>query len=509
MAIREGFQGPGERAALTGSVRVSRDRNTQLSVDCLIRGVEDGGPPPESLLVQITRFATVVAQKLADENTPLDRLEVRCLAITEPGSASGEAVRPASIEFDIRGVGPNVARTDLLRLAVETATERTRWHGPGQEVVVRVGSVEAAAMPDRRDLHPPNDAPTKTAVAASNEAPLAASPDVSTGRPGNRPRWIILVGAALAVLVAIVIGGQLLETVSPVQAPVSAPTPAPTVAPALAPTVAPALAPTVAPALAPTVAPTPAPNVAPTLASTVAPTLAPTVAPALAPTVAPALAPTDAPTLAPTVSPVVVAGVDTAPSPTVAPQPRPLLDVPFATRSQAGWPDDRDGVAWFAEDGYHLLARTPGQFVAIGATRGPSLSDVRVSLSYRKVAGPQGGGVGLILRDQEPDRRNGLNQDGRYYVLEVSDRGEVGIWRREIDTWVELVPWTRSGAVRPAADGNLIEASAVGQQLTLLVNGTQAASATDSGLAQGGVGVFLGGDGNEAVLERLAVQAPG
>jgi hypothetical protein len=495
MAIREGFQVPGERAALTGSVRVSRDRNTQLSVECLIRGVEDGGPPPEALLVQITRFATVVAQKLADENTPLDRLEVRCLAIAEPGSASGEGVRPASIEFDIRGDGPTVAREDLLRLAVETATERTRWHGPGQQVMVRVGSVDVAARPGRRDLHPPNDAPTKTAVAASTEAPLAASPEVSTGRRGNRPRWIILVGATLAVLMATAVGGQLLESVSPVQAPVSGPTVAPQ-----------ALAlPTALAQPASLLAPTPAPTAAPTAA----PALAPTIAPTPAPTIAPTPAPTAAATLAPTVSPVVVAGVDTAPSPTVAPQPRSLLDVPFATRSQAGWPDDRDGVAWFAADGYHLLARTPGRFVAIGATRGPSLSDVLVSLSYRKVAGPQGGGVGLILRDQEPDRRNGLNQDGRYYVLEVSDRGEVGIWRREIDTWVELVPWTRSGAVRPAADGNLIEARAVGQRLTLLVNGTQTASATDSGLPQGGVGVFLGGDGNEAVLERLAVQAPG
>ena len=97
---------------------------------------------------------------------------------------------------------------------------------------------------------------------------------------------------------------------------------------------------------------------------------------------------------------------------------------------------------------------------------------------------------------------------GHFYVLEVSDTGDVGMWRREADTWVELVPWTRSAAVRSAADGNLIEARASGSRLTLLVNGAEAAGATDSALGPGGIGVFLGGDDNEAILEHLAIQIP-
>jgi hypothetical protein len=165
-------------------------------------------------------------------------------------------------------------------------------------------------------------------------------------------------------------------------------------------------------------------------------------------------------------------------------------------------------VGTYGAGGYHLAARTPGQFVALGVPQSPTLADVAVSLTFRKVSGPPGGGVGIILRDQEPAQRNGLAQNGHYYVLEVSDRGEVGIWRRDATEWVDLVPWTPSTAARPAEAGNVIEARAIGSRLSLLVNGVEAATATDTTLATGTVGVFLGGDGNEAVLEDLAIRTP-
>jgi hypothetical protein len=165
-------------------------------------------------------------------------------------------------------------------------------------------------------------------------------------------------------------------------------------------------------------------------------------------------------------------------------------------------------VAWFAPDGYHLRARTPGRFVALSVAQTSATGDVTTQLRYRKVAGPPGGGVGIILRDQATEPRTGADQTGRFYVLEVSDTGNVGIWRRDGDNWVDLVPWTASSAVQPAAAGNLLEARAEGSRLTLRVNGVEAAAATDATLGPGAVGIFLGGDDNEAVLDQLTVQTP-
>jgi hypothetical protein len=85
----------------------------------------------------------------------------------------------------------------------------------------------------------------------------------------------------------------------------------------------------------------------------------------------------------------------------------------------------------------------------------------------------------------------------------------VGAWRRERDRWIDLMPWTRSEAVHPGGAVNELMVRATGPELTFLVNGIQVASLVDRALAEGGVGVFVGGDLNEVALERFVVQVPG
>jgi hypothetical protein len=187
---------------------------------------------------------------------------------------------------------------------------------------------------------------------------------------------------------------------------------------------------------------------------------------------------------------------------------RTVLEEDFTT-NQRQWPDNPQATAWITDGAYHLFARQPGQFVAIGAPMTESLRDVVVTASFRKVRGPPGGGYGVIVRDQGPGPRDGLNQEGRYYVLEVGDRGEVGIWRREEDHWVDLLPWTPSEAVRPGDAANELQVQAMGSQLVFRVNGTEVAKVEDSVLPEGGVGVFVGGDFNEVLLDRFIVQVPG
>jgi LPXTG-site transpeptidase (sortase) family protein len=170
------------------------------------------------------------------------------------------------------------------------------------------------------------------------------------------------------------------------------------------------------------------------------------------------------------------------------------------------WPHDPASTAWHAGDGYRLFARRPGQFVALTAPVAAPLRDVAVTAAFRKVGGPPGGGYGLLVRDQGPGPRDGSSQDGRFYVFEAGDRGEVGVWRREDDRWVDLLPWTPSDAVRPGDAANELTVQAVGQRVTFLVNGSVVASLTDPLWADGAVGVFVGGDLNEVVLDRFVLQ---
>ena len=185
-----------------------------------------------------------------------------------------------------------------------------------------------------------------------------------------------------------------------------------------------------------------------------------------------------------------------APDATSQPSPtlRTVLDERFAD-NRRGWPDDPQATAAFADGAYRLRARQPGRFVAVTGM-------------FRKVGGPPGGGYGLIVRDRGPGPRDGLYQGGQYYVLEVGDRGELGICRREGDHWVDLLPWTPSAAVRPGLAANELAVRAVGQRLTFFVNGVEVASRADPVLPDGGVGIFVGGDLNEVVAEHFAVQLP-
>jgi hypothetical protein len=73
---------------------------------------------------------------------------------------------------------------------------------------------------------------------------------------------------------------------------------------------------------------------------------------------------------------------------------------------------------------------------------------------------------------------------------------------------VDLVPWKRSEAVKTGTGTNELTASAIGNRLSLSVNGTQVASITDGTFSSGNVGLFTGGDGNQVVVDRFSVQAP-
>jgi hypothetical protein len=210
----------------------------------------------------------------------------------------------------------------------------------------------------------------------------------------------------------------------------------------------------------------------------------------------------------PTAAPTATAEVHPTAVPTPVPTPivtRPKLGFAAGQNAGTAWPSDPGSTAWLSGDGYHLFAREAQKFVAIGVLS-DQLRDVAVSATFHKTSGPPGGGYGIILRDQGPGARDGLNQAGRYYVLEVGDRGETGIWRREQSSWVDVQPWSASPAVRVGSAENELVVKAVGDQLTLRVNGVEVASKRDAELGAGGVGVFLGGDQNQAVLTQLTVE---
>jgi hypothetical protein len=201
------------------------------------------------------------------------------------------------------------------------------------------------------------------------------------------------------------------------------------------------------------------------------------------------------------------AAPEAPPGSTATPELADLMDATFSGNPY-GWPDNPGSTAFLAEGIYHLVVRTPGMHVAVGAPLGSPLGDGDVAARFQKAGGPPGGGYGIIVRAQPDSHLDGIDQGGHFYVFEVDDRGEVGVRRRDVDHWVDILPWTRSAAARPADAENLLTVQASGPRLTFLVNGTQVFSREEPNSSEGGVGVFAAGEANEVEVLRFMVRVP-
>jgi hypothetical protein len=196
------------------------------------------------------------------------------------------------------------------------------------------------------------------------------------------------------------------------------------------------------------------------------------------------------------------------PVPTVAAPSAPRLLVAPGFGAVTQWPNDPEGTAWFANGEYHLYARKPGRFVAVGVPLPSPVGDVVVSAQFHKVGGPPGGGYGVIIRDQSAvSEHDGRSQAGQYLTLAVDDRGDFGVWQRDQTHWIDIVPWTHSGVVHLDTEANALVVSTHGTTLRFAVNGTVVADLAYEVLpATGGVGIFVGGDLNQVALEWLTIE---
>src|SRR5579859_2445158 len=229
---------------------------------------------------------------------------------------------------------------------------------------------------------------------------------------------------------------------------------------------------------------------------------------------------TTAPAPAPTVAPPTIISVrdlSTAnpevPTPESQAQPTSvptsvgtLFDQPL-TSPIPGWTNEPAGPAWFAPDGYHLLAREPGRFVATSVPLPRSVQDVTLTATFHKAGGPPGSGYGLIFRDQTAaTERDGRNQAGQFLVAEVGDRGDIGVWQRDDTRWVDIVPWKHADVVHTDRTPNTLAVTTHGSSVLFQVNGATVATLNYDRLPNGGnAGIFVGGDLNEVTLERLQI----
>jgi len=211
-------------------------------------------------------------------------------------------------------------------------------------------------------------------------------------------------------------------------------------------------------------------------------------------------------TAAPTIVPPTA--IPATPTPAPSPTPAPVFGEQL-NRPLPGWTNDPRGTAWFAGSDYRLFARDTSRFVATGVPLDHPAQDLTLTAQFHKLDGPPGGGYGLIVRDQGASaERDGRNQSGKYLVLEVGDRGDIGIWQRADDQWIDIVPWQHSDAVNQDQIPNIMSVTTRGDTLEFQVNSQIVAQVTYDHTklpTTGGVGIFVGGDLNEVALDWLRI----
>jgi len=151
------------------------------------------------------------------------------------------------------------------------------------------------------------------------------------------------------------------------------------------------------------------------------------------------------------------------------------------TNTDSGW--NQGGGADYADGVYQIEVREPQ--TKVWANPGQSFSDVIIDVDATTLAGPFDNDFGVQCRvtDSENYYFMLISADG-FQVIGAVIEGEAAFLSDDV-----MQP---SDAILQGNETNHLRAACVGPELTLTVNGTLVAQATDDSLEEGDVGLMAG-----------------
>ncbi|MCL4560260.1 MAG: hypothetical protein M1281_06575 [Chloroflexi bacterium] len=225
---------------------------------------------------------------------------------------------------------------------------------------------------------------------------------------------------------------------------------------------------------------------APTFTPVVAPTTAPVVTITETPTIQPVNSPTPAPTLAPSATPISTA-TPAVTSP--ATDPRLKLGVPT-------WEDKfANGNNWDLSEGEHTNASLESggmQLTGLTPLDGwritwPEIQNFYLEATIKPGTCSGTDRYGLIFR--VPD----LKTANQGYLFGLTCDGHYSLRKWDGKNMTELITWQTSAAIHSGSNQtNRLGILAVGNHLSLYVNGVFLNDTTNNAYAQGGFGFFVG-----------------
>lgn len=159
-----------------------------------------------------------------------------------------------------------------------------------------------------------------------------------------------------------------------------------------------------------------------------------------------------------------------------------------------------NGIMDYDSGGYRILVRQPK--LNVWSTAEKSFGDVRIEVDVIKLQGPDENRMGLMCR----------YQGGDYYFFLISNDGYYAIGKF-LGGMTLLLGQTvmQPSDVIQKGSMNHLRADCVGDKLTFYVNFTEVASATDTDLPNGDVGVLAGSfaePGVDVLFDQFVVIQP-
>ena len=153
--------------------------------------------------------------------------------------------------------------------------------------------------------------------------------------------------------------------------------------------------------------------------------------------------------------------------------------------TNSGWSkkssSPEEGDVGYKNGKYQILVLRDDSVVCTWVTR--SFRDFIIEVEATQEKGPDNSDYGIILR------RSDL---GNYYRFKISGLGYYGFDKKQSKKWNEILPWTRSAAIKAGRATNLIKVECEGDKFTFYVNGIKLRDCIDNSFASGDIGLIAG-----------------
>lgn len=183
--------------------------------------------------------------------------------------------------------------------------------------------------------------------------------------------------------------------------------------------------------------------------------------------------------------------------------------------SSSGWDQvrDSDGITDYEKEAYQIQINTIGvngngmSYWASPGLASQMPADLKIEVDATMVGGPEDNDFGVICRYTTQ------NDTPSFYQFMATSDGYVGIMlvSGSDQTIISAEKLEPSDLVKKGQASNHLRADCIGNTLTLYVNGKKAASATDSKLTGGDIGLIAGtysAPGTDIMFDNFVVSKP-